>query len=104
MTEPRPWRYLYNQKAWHKLRAAQLRDEPLCRMCAKSGTTTAASIVDHVVPHKGDEALFYDRANLQSLCKTHHDAAKQRAEKRGVSDIGCDVNGWPIDPEHHWRR
>ena len=102
MTDARPWRYLYNQKAWHKLRAAQLRDEPLCRMCKASGRLTPATIVDHIIPHKGDEALFYDRANLQSLDKQCHDSAKQRAEKRGVQDIGCDSNGWPTSPDHHW--
>jgi hypothetical protein len=36
---------------------------------------------------------------LQSLCKFHHDSAKQQEEKMGYrSDIGAD--GWPMDPRH----
>ena len=71
-------------------------------MCKRMGYTTAAQVVDHVIPHKGDEVLFFDRENVQSLCKTHHDSSKQRAEKRGVAEIGCDASGWPLDPNHHW--
>ncbi len=103
MTDPRPWRYLYNRKAWHRLRTAQLRDEPTCRLCAEMGRVTAATVVDHVIPHKGDEALFFDPSNLQSLDKHCHDSVKQRQEKTG-SLPGCGTDGWPIDPGHHWSR
>jgi len=99
----RPWRRLYNTKAWHKLRAAQLRDEPLCRLCQQLGRVTAAGIVDHIIPHKGDEALFYDPCNLQSLCKHCHDSAKQSQEKTGRLP-GCGEDGWPLDPGHHWMK
>ena len=101
--DKRPWRHLYNMKAWHRLRTAQLRDEPLCRLCSARGDVTAASIADHKIPHKGDEALFFDRENLQSLCKTCHDSAKQKQEKTGALP-GCDASGWPLDPAHHWSR
>lgn len=96
------YRSLYKTKAWYKLRTAQLRDYPLCRMCQDVGTVVAATIVDHIKPHKGDEALFFDRANLQSLCKTHHDSSKQKAEAKGIADIGCDASGRPLDAGHHW--
>lgn len=33
----------------------------------------AASVVDHIVPHKGDQKLFWRRSNWQSLCKRCHD-------------------------------
>lgn len=100
----RPWKHLYNRAAWKRLRLAQLRRQPLCVMCERSGKATAAGVVDHVVPHKGDEALFFDAGNLQSLCATHHDASKSKAEARGVAEIGCDINGWPLDPGHHWNQ
>ncbi|WP_327198035.1 HNH endonuclease [Sporanaerobacter acetigenes] len=29
--------------------------------------------VDHIEPHKGNEDLFYDINNLQSLCKSCHE-------------------------------
>ncbi len=102
--DSRPWRHLYSTKRWHRLRTAQLRDEPLCRMCQRMGYITAATVVDHIEPHKGDESLFYDRSNLQSLCSTHHDASKQRAEKRGIQEVGCGSDGWPISLDHHWNR
>jgi len=34
---------------------------------------TNATVVDHIIPHKGDYKLMYDQNNLQSLCKYHHD-------------------------------
>lgn len=104
MPDARPWRHLYNTKQWHKLRAIQLRDNPLCDMCQEQGRVVAATVVDHIKPHKGDKALFFDGNNLQSLCKTHHDSAKQKAERNGVADIGCDASGQPIDAGHHWHR
>ncbi|MBY6029992.1 hypothetical protein KUV41_11550 [Halomonas sp. DP8Y7-1] len=37
----RPWRRLYNTKTWYRLRTAQLREEPLCRLYQKMGRITA---------------------------------------------------------------
>ena len=42
----------------------------------------AATLADHVVPHRGDYALFWF-GELQSLCKACHDIKKQRVERRG---------------------
>lgn len=69
-----------------------------------SGRVVAATVVDHITPHKGDIDLFLDSRNLQSLCKQHHDSSKQKAERHGVGDIGCDEHGQPIDAQHHWHR
>jgi len=41
-------------------------------MCLAEHRTTPATVVDHVIPHKGDEGLLYDRNNLQALCHSHH--------------------------------
>jgi 5-methylcytosine-specific restriction protein A len=57
-------------KAWEKARLGHLAHEPLCRLCAKEGRTTAANTVDHIIPHRGDRVLFWDRKNWQSLCQT----------------------------------
>lgn len=97
----KPWRHLYNSKAWHRLRTKQLMAEPLCAYCQALGRVTAAQVVDHKTPHKGDAELFHDPDNLQSLCKTCHDSAKQRQEKSGHL-VGCDASGIPVDPGHHW--
>jgi 5-methylcytosine-specific restriction enzyme A len=94
-----PWHRLYTNRVWKALRAQRLADEPLCRMCAAVGKWVGATVVDHVKPHKGEQALFYDYENTQSLCKQHHDASKQSEERRGYSRaIG--VDGWPTDERH----
>ncbi|WP_286929224.1 HNH endonuclease [Pseudomonas sp. UBA7721] len=73
----------YNYK-WQKARERYLEENPLCAYCAKTGRTTAASVVDHVVPHRGDRDLFWNRDNWQPLCKTCHDTVKQAEEAAGV--------------------
>ncbi|ONH85370.1 HNH endonuclease [Thalassospira sp. MCCC 1A02803] len=57
---------------WQKARAAFLREHPLCCQCQNEGYVVAATEVDHIIPHKGDQKLFWSRSNWQSLCKTHH--------------------------------
>ena len=89
--------------AWQKYRAGYLRSHPFCVMCEKWGSLTAATVVDHIEPHKGDQQKFWDPTNHQSLCKPCHDAHKQRFEKSGGA-VGCDVGGMPIDPNHHWHK
>ncbi len=87
---------LYDSASWRKvLRPRQLQREPLCRMCKEQGKLVPAEIVDHIKPHRGDPALFFDENNLASLCKQHHDSGKQSFEKTGKSR-GCDVRGIPI--------
>ncbi len=71
-------------------------------MCQWHGHVTAATVVDHIVPHRGDNALFWDSANnWQSLCGPCHDRHKQRLEKSGT-ESGCNLDGVPIDKHHHW--
>jgi len=67
---------------WQQARAGYLRSHPLCVMCQADGVVTAATVVDHKIPHRGDQALFWDRGNWQSLCATHHSRDKQREEQR----------------------
>lgn len=62
---------------------------------------TAANVVDHKTPHKGDPALFWDIKNLQPMCKQCHDGYKQELERSGTTR-GCDENGLPRDKNHHW--
>lgn len=68
--------------AWQKARKDFLDEHPLCVMCLSEDRTTAASVVDHIKPHRGDARLFWDCSNWQSLCKDHHDSTKQREERR----------------------
>jgi 5-methylcytosine-specific restriction protein A len=93
-----PWASWYGKARWKKIARAQLRREPLCRMCREEGRVTPPIVADHAVPHKGDPRLFWS-GELQSLCFTHHSAGKRRSEVRGYDTrIGSD--GWPTDPRH----
>lgn len=58
---------------WRKRAKLYLQENPLCAECEQQGILTAATVVDHKVPHKGDMSLFWDEDNWQSLCKTCHD-------------------------------
>lgn len=80
---------------WQKARITFLAANPLCRMCESEGRATVATVVDHIMPHKGDQSLFWDRANWQPLCKPHHDRDKQR-EERGTARPVIGDDGWPI--------
>lgn len=93
-----PTRALYGTQRWRRKAARQLLLEPLCRACQAAGRVTAASVADHIEPHRGDVDAFWSN-ELQSLCKDHHDGAKQREERRGHSDA-LDADGWPMDPRH----
>lgn len=37
-------------------------------------------VADHVTPHRGQEAMFWDEGNLQALCKRCHDSYKAKLE------------------------
>ena len=62
----------YDRK-WQKARAIFLHSHPLCVRCKEQGKLTAATVVDHIKPHRGDPVLFWDRSNWQPLCKSCHD-------------------------------
>lgn len=97
--EATEYRKLYKLAAWRRLRIVQLTSQPLCDRCERQGKTVAATVVNHVQPHKGDKARFFDPANLQSLCAPCHDGAVQSEERRGYStETGPD--GYPADPRH----
>ena len=70
----------YNYR-WQKARKTFLSRRPLCAKCAERGLITPASIVDHVIPHRGNQELFWDTSNWQSLCKPCHDSIKQAEER-----------------------
>jgi 5-methylcytosine-specific restriction protein A len=80
--------------AWRAARAAYLREHPLCVECERAGLTTAATVVDHRIPHKGDAALFWDPRNWQSLCKPCHD----RLTARHDGGFGHPVTPKPAGP------
>ncbi|UVK81429.1 HNH endonuclease [Pseudomonas sichuanensis] len=68
---------------WQQARERYLRDHPLCVYCERHGRTVAATVVDHVTPHRGDQDLFWRQSNWQALCKHCHDSVKQAEEAAG---------------------
>ena len=68
---------------WRRARAAFLALHPLCVPCAAAGRLKAATVVDHIVPHRGDATLFWDEANWAPVCKRCHDAKTAREGRWG---------------------
>lgn len=62
----------YNSK-WQKARKLYLTAHPLCEKCYKEKKLVAATVVDHIIPHRGDPVLFWNQNNWQALCKSCHD-------------------------------
>lgn len=67
---------------WRKEAKAFLASHPLCVHCTEEGRVGAAECVDHRIPHRGDQVLFWDHDNWQGLCNSHH-AIKTAAEDGG---------------------
>jgi 5-methylcytosine-specific restriction protein A len=74
----------YNAR-WRRLRQWFLNSHPLCAECGRHGILKAAAVVDHVIPHRGDQTLLYDQSNLQSLCTTCHNR-KTATEDGGLGN------------------
>lgn len=78
------WRKWYKTARWRRLRMVILtRDLFTCCRCGELESKDRPMVADHKVPHRGDEALFWDEGNLQCMCKPCHDRHKQR-EERGL--------------------
>jgi 5-methylcytosine-specific restriction enzyme A len=60
---------------WQQARAGFLVHHPRCVLCLR-----AATRVDHIEPHRGDMAKFWDKSNWQPLCEHCHNR-KSRAER-----------------------
>lgn len=65
-------------------------------MCADEGRITAATVCDHIKPHKGDAFLFWN-GPFQSLCKHCHDRHKQSEERTGKAKPIIGLDGWPVE-------
>ncbi len=91
---------LYGRR-WRKARREFLTHHPLCCYCEQESRVTPATEVDHIKPHRGDPALFWNEDNWQPLCRSHHSSTKQ-AEEKGQTRTGCDINGNPLGKLRHW--
>ena len=72
-------------KRWAKARETFLRQHPLCACpdCQEGKIRTIpATVVDHIIAHRGDKGLFWDESNWQPMSKQCHDK-KTFAEVKG---------------------
>lgn len=70
-------------RAWQKARASFLREHPLCECpdCqAGALRVTPATVVDHIVPHRGDQKLFWDSTNWQAMSAECHNRKTARED------------------------
>ena len=82
------YRAWYGTQRWKRRRKGQLRAEPFCVMCRKAGVYTAATVADHVTPHKGDPLAFWT-GRLQSLLQS----PTMTADKTARGDDGRAAGG-----------
>jgi len=102
-TDRQEWRKWYKTKQWQSLRSHQLAKHPYCQCPIHQGKdrSAVATVVDHIIPHKGSKALFTDTRNLQSMAKHCHDSLKQEQDRTGTFK-GCDRLGNPLDSKADW--
>lgn len=80
------WRAWYRTPRWRRLRQdILLRDAYTCQqtgiICSGKHPDPLSPVVDHIHPHRGDERMFWDPANLQTVTKQYHDSEKQKQER-----------------------
>lgn len=66
---------------WDKRSRFYRLSHPLCLGCKAIGRIEQATLVDHILPHRGDPSLMWDESNWQPSCKWHHDVIKQLLEQ-----------------------
>ena len=67
---------------WQRLSKAYLRRHPLCVRCKAQGRFTTATVVDHIIPYRGNPHLMWDESNWQALCKPCHDRKTGNEDNR----------------------
>ena len=69
-----------------------------------------ATVVNHKTPHKGNECIFWDIQNWESVCKTCHDSTVKKLEhgkvdgKDFVINNTSDKDGLPQSSSHPWNK
>lgn len=71
---------MYNYR-WSIARKNYLLEHPLCIKCQEKNIIVAAGVVDHIIPHQGNQRLFWDRNNWQALCIKCHNIKSAKEGK-----------------------
>lgn len=85
-----PWRAWYATKAWHDLRRKVFeRDGYVCQrtgvICSGKHPEPDSPTANHKTPHRGDPALFWDEANIETVTKQVHDTVIQAEEAKAYA-------------------
>ncbi len=93
MSKAPPWKRWYKTARWERLRQEVfVRDMFICQrsqeMCIGKGNAPNAPIANHIKPHRGDEALFWDIDNIETVSKVVHDSEIQREEQGTLHQRG----------------
>lgn len=80
------WKAWYKTARWQRLRQEVLiRDNYTCQrtgqLCTGKHPAPNSPVVNHKRPHRGNETLFWNIDNLETVTKAEHDAAIQREEQ-----------------------
>ena len=67
---------------WRAARNKFLMQNKYCVYCAKRGIQQPAEVLDHIIPHRGDWKLFWDKTNWQPLCNHCHNTIKAEEERQ----------------------
>jgi hypothetical protein len=98
-----PGHPFYGTGQWKALRRqALIRDGYRCVVCHRSVRAFGASRVDHILERSLRPDLALSLCNVRTLC-VDCDAIRHRAKGGGPAIVGCDANGVPLVPGHHWR-
>ena len=75
---------LYNSTRWKHERRTFLNVHPLCECeeCIRLSRTTAATMVDHKIPHNGDVKLFWDKSNWQAMSLPCHNVKTKEEQMK----------------------
>lgn len=81
-----PWRRWYASERWRRLRLEVFtRDGYRCQrtgeLCVGKYPAPNSPVANHKRPHKGDAALFWDAANIETVAKHVHDGLIQSEER-----------------------
>ncbi len=75
-------------RQWAKAARLYRAEHPLCEYCEMlHDRVTAAALVDHLYPHRGDRVIFWLSTLWVSCCDNCHSEWKQLLEQQGIAAL-----------------
>lgn len=88
-----PWRRWYKTARWQRLRLEVFERDLFT--CQKTGVLLVgvhpapnSPVAHHDEEHRGNETLFWDKANIITVSKAWHDSEAQAAEQASLQQRG----------------